>query len=85
MIKQNITINRITIFPPKTIIYWSDNTRTEVNCDTNPFDEEKGVLLCICKKFLGSYSEVVKAVDMGKNNIKDQIKKFNEENNKYVS
>jgi len=75
---NKITITSITITPPKTIVRWSDKTRTEVNCDTDPFDEEKGVLLCICKKFLGSYSEVMKAVDMGKNDVKESIKKFNE-------
>jgi len=53
---KSITITSITITPPKTIVRWSDKTRTEVNCETDPFDEEKGVLLCICKKFLGSYS-----------------------------
>ena len=73
-----ITITSITITPPKTIVRWSDKTRTEVNCETDPFDEEKGVLLCICKKFLGSYSEVMKAVDMGKKDVKESIKRFNE-------
>lgn len=81
MAKQ-IIIESITITPPKTIVRWSDKTRTEVNCDKDPFDEEKGVLLCICKKFLGSYSEVVKAVDMGKNDVKESIKKFNEIRNR---
>lgn len=80
MAKQ-ITIESITIEVPKTIIRWSDKTRTEVNCGNDPFDEEKGILLCICKKFLGSYSEVVKAVDMGKNDVKEKIKKFNESRN----
>ena len=75
---KSITITSITITPPKTIVRWSDKARTEVNCDKDPFDEEKGVLLCICKKFLGSYSEVMKAVAMGKKDVKDNIKKFNE-------
>ena len=75
---KDITITSITITPPKTIVRWSDKTRTEVVCDKDPFDEEKGILLCICKKFLGSYSEVIKAVDMGKNDVKESIRKFNE-------
>ena len=80
MAKQ-ITIESITITPPKTIVRWSDKTRTEVIYGNDPFDEEKGVLMCICKKFLGSYSEVIKAVNMGKDDVKESIKRFNEGRN----
>ena len=75
---KKIEIERITIAVPKTIVYWNDKTRTESVCDGDPFDEEKGVLLCICKKFLGSYSSVIKAVEMGKDDVREKVKQHNE-------
>ena len=80
---KKITIIRISIVPPKTIVYWSDKTKTESDATSDPFDEEKGVLICICKKFLGSWSEVQKGVDMGKNDVKEKIRQFNETRKKY--
>ena len=80
---NKITIDRISIVPPTTLVYWSDKTITEVSANKDPFDEEKGVLIAICKKFLGSWSEVQKSIDMGHDDVKNKIKQFNELKMKY--
>lgn len=70
------TVERISIVPPKTIVYWSDKTKTEAIADKDPFNEEMGVLICICKKFFGSYSDVEKAIQMGKEDVREKFKQM---------
>ena len=49
----NLEIKKIIFNGPATIILWTDNTKTVVKCDENEeFDPEKGVAMCIWKKFL---------------------------------
>ena len=63
---NKITVERISIVPPVTMVYWSDKTKTEAVCSDNPFDEQTGILICVCKKFLGSYGELEKIIEIGK-------------------
>ena len=35
-----------------TIVIWSDDTRTIVRCHSEVFDQEKGLAMAICKKFI---------------------------------
>lgn len=61
---RSITIKQVIFNPPATIVIWNDNTKTVVKCQNNePYDEEKGLALCIAKKHLGNkgnYNEVFK-------------------------
>lgn len=39
---------------PATIVYWVDGTKTVVKAHNEKFDQEKGLAMAICKRFLGS-------------------------------
>lgn len=47
------TIKDVIFNPPATIIFWSDNTKTVVKADGEPYDPEKGIAMAISKKMLG--------------------------------
>ena len=44
-------ITKVIYQNPATIVFWSDGTKTVAKCDeSDTFDEEKGLILCIMKK-----------------------------------
>ena len=49
------TIKNVIFNPPATIVFWSDNTKTVVKCDSQwePYDPEKGLAMAISKKLMG--------------------------------
>ena len=56
-------IKKVKFNPPATIVFWTDNTKTVVKCQGEDYDPEKGLAMCISKKFLGdkgNYYEVFK-------------------------
>ena len=56
-------IKKVKFNPPATIVFWTDNTKTVVKCKGEDYDPEKGLAMCISKKFLGdkgNYYEVFK-------------------------
>lgn len=56
-------IKKVKFNPPATIVFWTDNTKTVVKCQGENYDPEKGLAMCISKKFLGdkgNYYEVFK-------------------------
>ena len=56
-------IKKVKFNPPATIVFWTDNTKTVVKCQREDYDPEKGLAMCISKKFLGdkgNYYEVFK-------------------------
>ena len=56
-------IKNVKFNPPATIVFWTDNTKTVVKCNGEDYDPEKGLAMCISKKFLGdkgNYYEVFK-------------------------
>jgi len=57
-------IERVIFNDPATIVIWSDKTKTVVKCQPgDTYDPEKGLALCISKKFLGNkgnFNEVFK-------------------------
>ena len=56
-------IKKVQFNPPATIVFWTDNTKTVVKCNSEDYDPEKGLAMCICKKVLGdkgNYYEVFK-------------------------
>ena len=56
-------IKNVKFNPPATIVFWTDNTKTVVKCNSEDYDPEKGLAMCICKKVLGdkgNYYEVFK-------------------------
>ena len=56
-------IKKVKFNPPATIVFWTDNTKTVVKCNGEDYDPEKGLAMCISKKFLGdkgNYYEVFK-------------------------
>lgn len=54
----------VKFYPPATIVWWSDGTKTVVKCDKRDvFDAEKGLAMAISKKMFGNnydYFEVFK-------------------------
>lgn len=50
---NNLTIKDIIFNPPATIVFWSDNTKTVVKADNEPYDPEKGIAMAISKKMMG--------------------------------
>ena len=56
-------IKKVKFNPPATIVFWTDDTKTVVKCNGEDYDPEKGLAMCISKKFLGdkgNYYEVFK-------------------------
>lgn len=57
-------IKKVIFNAPATIVLWTDNTKTVVKCGKNDtYDLEKGLALCIAKKYLGNegnYNNVFK-------------------------
>jgi len=50
-------IERVIFNEPATIVYWKDGTKTIVKCQPgDDYDDEKGLALCIAKKYLGNKS-----------------------------
>lgn len=53
--KPKCAITKVIFNDPATIVFWSDNTKTVVECsDYDIFDEEKGLAMAICKKAMGN-------------------------------
>ena len=46
-------IKDVIFSPPATIVFWTDNTKTVVKADDEPYDPEKGIAMAISKKMLG--------------------------------
>lgn len=50
-------IKKVIFNEPATIVLWEDDTKTVVKCGKNDtYDAEKGLALCIAKKYLGNKS-----------------------------
>lgn len=48
-------IEKVIFNDPATIVLWSDKTKTVVKCQPgDTYDKEKGLALCIAKKYLGN-------------------------------
>lgn len=63
--KNRPKIERVIFNDPATIVIWSDKTKTIVKCQGGDiYDAEKGLALCISKKFFGNkgnFNEVFKS------------------------
>ena len=51
--KPRPDIKDVIFSPPATIVFWTDNTKTVVKADDEPYDPEKGIAMAISKKMLG--------------------------------
>ena len=64
-------IKNVIFNDPATIVFWSDNTKTVVKAQNEPFDPEKGLAMAICKRALGNegnyYNEIKKWLPKKKN------------------
>lgn len=62
--KSDSLIKKVIFNDPATIVIWSDNSKTVVKCqEGDTYDAEKGLALCIAKKYLGNkgnFNEVFK-------------------------
>lgn len=47
-------INRVIFNDPATIVIWEDGTKTVVKCNNEKYDKEKGLAMCIAKKWFGN-------------------------------
>ena len=51
----DLYITKVIVNKPAFIVLWSDGTKTTAKCNENDdFDGEKGLLLCVMKKIMGS-------------------------------
>ena len=51
--KENI--EKVIFNDPATIVFWKDGTKTVVKCqDGDTYDKEKGLAMCVAKKFFGN-------------------------------
>lgn len=71
-----LEIRNVIYSDAATIVFWNDGTKTVVHCqEGDSWDDEKGVLECIAKKFFGNRgdfnNEIRKAVDRGNKNFKE--------------
>lgn len=61
---KDIKIKDVIFNDPATIVLWEDGTKTIVKCqDGDTFDKEKGLALCIAKKYFdnkGNFNDVFK-------------------------
>lgn len=48
-----LDIKRVIHNAPATVILWKDGTKTVVKAHNEPFDQEKGFAMAVCKKLLG--------------------------------
>lgn len=48
------TIKNVIFNDPATIVFWEDGTKTVVKVENEPFDEEKGLAMAICKRTCGN-------------------------------
>ena len=53
-VAQPIEIKRVIFNDPATIVFWKDGTKTVVKATNEPFDKEKGLAMCIAKKWFGN-------------------------------
>lgn len=59
-------IDKVIYNKPATIILWADGTKTTAKCaDDEPFDPEKGLILCALKKFVRT-EDVMELLDFVK-------------------
>ena len=67
---EKLKILQTIIYPLKTRVIWNDGTETEAEISgDDTFDEDKGVLYAIVKKFLPT-SEILEAIRDGKDSVK---------------
>lgn len=50
---NDLDLINVIFNPPATIVFWSDNTKTVVKADNEPYDPEKGIAMAISKKLMG--------------------------------
>ena len=54
-------VKKVIFNGPATIVIWDDGTKTVVKCmDTDDYDPEKGLMMCVMEHLLGSKSQVKK-------------------------
>lgn len=62
-------IKKVVFNDPATIIFWTDDTKTVVKAENEPFDPEKGMAMAIAKKVLGNKHDYY-------NTFKKHLKKY---------
>ena len=73
--KPHTGIKDVIFNPPATIVFWSDNTKTVVKADGEPYDPEKGIAMAVSKKMLGDNKYDYYNI------FKRYLKKWNKQNN----
>lgn len=73
-------IEKVIYSNNRTIVFWTDGTKTVVKCDEeDDFDREKGLALCIIKHIFGDigyYNEIFKSFELNSYNVKKDILEF---------
>lgn len=63
-LKKSTNIKKVIFNEPVTVVIWDDDTKTVVKCQPGDvYDEEKGLAMCIAKKYFGNkgnFNEVFK-------------------------
>ena len=53
-LRKPLDIVRVIFNDPATIVIWEDGTKTIVKCNNEKYDKEKGLAMCIVKKWFGN-------------------------------
>ena len=60
---KDLEITNVIFRNPATIVFWNDNTKTIVKCQNgDTYDKEKGLAMCIAKKYLGNEKRYYKTL-----------------------
>lgn len=60
---KDLEITNVIFSNPATIVFWNDNTKTIVKCQNgDTYDKEKGLAMCITKKYLGNEKRYYKTL-----------------------
>lgn len=72
---ENLEPTKILIQGTATIIWWSDGTKTIVKCQKgDKMDPEKGIAMCVMKKFMGTNETYSNYLDFAKDAIAEYEK-----------
>ena len=82
---ENLEIKKVIFNEPATIVFWSDGSKTVVKCGENDFyDHEKGLAMCIVKRFLGNKGNYYKKLRKWLDIYEEEEKTMNNEGYKEV-
>ena len=81
LLGSKVSIKKVIFNNPATIVIWSDDSKTVVKAENEPYDKEKGLAMAIAKRSLGNAGNYYNLFSKWLKEEKDDESK-NSENNK---